>query len=352
MKMNIPERIKGMEPFCTLNPGLPIRMDANESFISPPKELTNKIMTRFAEANLNNYPDPGCEKLCALFADRIGSRPECITAGNGSDELISMVIGRLMSEGGRLLTPAMDFGSYRSYANIHGKKLFDIPRDGEMRYSADDLIRVAKENDVELVIFSNPSSPSGGVMPRNEIEKLIKSLSCLVVVDEAYMDFSSHSVTDLVDSCENLMVLKTFSKAYGLAAIRLGFAIANPKLTHIFRAVRDPYNVNALTQIAGETILEDKQYLLDAAAEIIRTTKLLAKGMHTLAEKTGEIVKVYDTDANFLLVRFKDADRVCKAMAGIGIGLRKLNDGFVRISAASEENVNRFLCGLAAQFGV
>jgi histidinol-phosphate aminotransferase len=350
--MNIPERLWALEPFAVPYPEVSVRMEANESFIAVPQAVREKIISRIAGMDLFRYPDPHCERLCALYAARVGIRPECLTVGNGSDELIGMAIGRLLPDGGTLLAPKMDFGSYRAYADIFGKRLCEIPRDAQMRCSADDLIRGAQENRPDLVIFSNPSSPCGAVMPRTQVERVIRSLSCLVAVDEAYMDFSDQTVIDLVEDCENLIVLRTFSKAYGMAAVRLGFAAANPRLTRLLRAVRDPYNINTLTQIAGEAVFEAPDYLPQAVVEIKRTTAILEEGLFALARKTPILEKVYPTQTNYVLVRVQDPEALQVGMAGQDIAVRRLSGPFVRISASSERNVRRFLDALAAFSGV
>ena len=345
MPYTLPERLQNAKPYSYQKDGYKCRLDINESYIQPPQAVREAIAKRIAELPLTEYPESYAEGVRGLLAARYGVDREEIVVSNGSDELISMVIGRFLRPGDVILTTVMDFGGYQACADIYGQTICFIERDADMFWSADQMIAAIAEHRPQMVIFSTPSNPVGRVMPRGEVLRILDAArDCLVLVDEAYMDFAAgESVVNCINQYDNLIILKTLSKAYGLAGIRIGFSFANKTLSRALHAVRDVYNVSSMSQIAAEEVLKCPEHLSSSIADMRRTISRMYEGLSKLAETKSDIIRVYPTDANFLLMRFKDAPTVRAAVSERGYALRLFKDNLVRISAANEENTEELL---------
>jgi histidinol-phosphate aminotransferase len=253
--MNLSKRLDNLTPFSYCGTNYPVKLDANESCVALLPDVVEDIISSIKKLDITKYPDDRALELRKAYADTFGLDAGCVVAGNGSDELINMLIGRVLPDDAVVVGAELDFGSYWSNCAIYGKKDIRIKRNSQMGITADDLITAAKSNDADMVIFSNPNNPSGSIISRSDVIKLVETLNCLVVADEAYMDFADESVLDLATKYPNLVVLRTLSKAMGVAGARLGFAVSNPKLAEAMRKVRDAYNVSAVDQEVGKHCL-------------------------------------------------------------------------------------------------
>ena len=164
-------------------------------------------------------------------------------------------------KGDAMLTVAPDFSMYQFYASISEIDCVVLDKGPELSIDVDELIRKAVETGAKMILFSNPCNPTSLGLSRKQVRKLIRSVDSLVVLDEAYMDFWDQSLLSEVEDYENLIILRTSSKAIGCAAIRLGFAVANERLSNALRAVKSPYNVNSFTQMAGTVLFQHKELL-------------------------------------------------------------------------------------------
>ena len=342
-KMRLNPALERLTPFSYCGTGYPVRLDANESCVPLSAEIRGELAAAVGNLNLNCYPDDCTVALREAFGRAFSVDPECVVPGNGSDELINMIVGRLIPYQGLVLGIERDFGSYWSNAEIFGRRTMRLPREADMTFSADALIEGAKRYDADLVIFSNPNNPSGSQLSRPEVIRLIESVDCLVVVDEAYMDFSDQSVLDLAGKYENLIVLRTLSKAMGLAGARMGFAVSDPALTFALRSVRDAYNVSAADQAIAAVLLNHPEHRARTLAEISRLMQLLKARLNGIAARSKQAMTIYPSVTNFVLVRLEDADAVSAAMHDRGISLRQFDRQLIRISVAPEETLNRVL---------
>lgn len=346
--MRINPVIETLSPFAYCGAGYRIRLDANESCVPFSPEIQEEIKQAVMALDLNRYPDDCTVALRAAFAKAFDVQADCVVPGNGSDELINMLVGRLVTPGGVVLGVERDFGSYWSNAAIFGRKAVKLPREKDMTFTVDALIAGAKQHNADMVIFSNPNNPSGSQLTRQEVVRLVESVDCLVVADEAYMDFSDQSVLDLAGKYENLIVLRTLSKAMGAAGIRVGFAVGAPKLTYALRAVRDAYNVSAVDQAIAQVLLRHPEQRERALAEIARLMTLLKRRLGEIAAVANQSMTVYPTVTNFVLLRFEDAVRVDDALRAQGISLRRFDGALMRISVGPQDVLNHVLDVLQA----
>ncbi len=334
----LPDKVRKLIPYEPERAGeTDIRLDANESFVPLPAALKAQLDRALAETAVNRYPDPAALELRRAAAARYGVGVGNITAGNGSDELIAVILSCLLNKGGRLLHFAPDFSMYPFYAGLYELKSTVLSRDPARPFDMAAVIKTVRENQIDCVIFSNPCNPTSLGIDCEQVRALIEQTDALIVVDEAYMDFwdEAQSLARDVGRYDNLIVLRTCSKAFGLAGARLGFALAGPEISRTLAAVKSPYNVNALSQALGRTLLAQPQVLDEAVRAIRESVRKLGAGLAALATETGGIEQVYPTCANFVYLRMKDARAVYRRLRERGIVVR-LMDGHLRISAGNE----------------
>jgi len=330
--MKIPEKLSDMIPYTPDMGEYKIRLDANESFLLPNKNIAENITEACKGVKLNRYPDPMAAKVCKAFGKVHNINEKLITAGNGSDELISVITSSFIEKGDKVLCFTPDFSMYSFYCGITENPVITMQKNDDFSIDTDAVISTIKENDVKMLIFSNPCNPTSVGLEREEVVKIIKSTEALIVLDEAYMDFWNQSLLDCVADFDNLIILKTCSKAFGSAAIRLGFAIANERLTSYIRMAKSPYNVNSLTQVCGEVILSDKEGLLAATEKVIKERDYLYNCLKELAF----IDFMPKPCTNFVAVRTKNSEYIYEKLKEYGI-LVRITGGFLRITAGSRE---------------
>lgn len=342
MTYSLNSKIRDLKPYTPIQGDYPIRLDANESFRKPTNEMIAKIKNASANVVFNRYPDPYAKELCRSFADLYGIDASNVTAGNGSDELISVILGAFVMKDEAIMTLSSDFSMYRFYGHLNEVKCLEYQKKTDFSVNLDELISLVKEYDVKALIFSNPCNPTGKGMTREEVRKLVCSVDALVILDEAYMDFWDQSLLKEADQYENLIILRTCSKVIGMAALRLGFAVANSSLTNAIRAVKSPYNVNACSQNIGAVVLKEKDWIFSGLQEIKESQKELFAMLCSLEHSYKDQMKVYESVTNFTLVRVKESRRVFENLLKAGIVVRFLGD-YLRITAGTPEENIEFL---------
>lgn len=279
-------------------------LDANESPYNAP---------------INRYPDPLQLKLKQMIAPLKQVPADNIFLGNGSDEAIDLLF-RVFCEPGKdnVVAIAPTYGMYEVCADINDVEYRPVQLDANYRLSAEALLNACDER-TKLIFICSPNNPTGNAQPRAEIERILKEFGGIVVVDEAYSDFSDERPFRLdLASYPNLVVLNTFSKAWGSAAIRLGMAFASQEIIALFNKVKYPYNVNLLTQNKAEEVLSDITQLHQRVVLILEAREALMKAFAQLPICT----KIYPTDANFFLAKVTDANAIYKYLVSKGIIVR------------------------------
>ena len=267
----------------------------------------------------NRYPDPLQRQLKHVIAGVKQVPEDCIFLGNGSDEAIDLVY-RVFCEPGRDNVVAIEptYGMYKVCADINNVEYRPVLLDEHYQMSADKLLR-ACDSTTKAVWVCSPNNPSGNNMQVEEVEKLLRHFDGIVVVDEAYSDFSTVPVfRRRLGEFPNLIVLNTMSKAWGCAAIRLGMAFASKDIIGLFNKVKYPYNVNQLTQQHALEALSDR-------LQVEKWVKLLLQERKTMMASFTELrvcEKVYPSDANFFLAKMTDANGIYKYLVERGIIVR------------------------------
>lgn len=335
------EKVKNLTPYEPISGTYEIRLDANESFLTVPEEIENEMVEVLKNSALNRYPDPMATKLVEGFSKYFGVNPDCVTAGNGSDEIISVIMNAFLQKGDKILTLEPDFSMYRFYAEIAECESVKYQKDDNLDVDIDDVIALANKENVRIVIFSNPCNPTSRIITKEDIRKLINSTDALVVLDEAYMDFAEdESLLNEFEKYDNLIILKTCSKALGSAALRLGFAVANKTLTNVIRAVKSPYNVNSVSQALGEVLFSHPDYIDSCIETVVYSRKELYSKL--LEIKSDKIEKIYETHTNFVFMKVKNAKQVFEKMKENSIIIRNMGD-YLRITAGTKYENEKML---------
>lgn len=332
------EKLVNMKPYDPITENYKIRLDANESYKNLPDFMIKRIQELIGKMEFNRYPDPYATELCKGFARYYNVDPALVTAGNGSDELISIITGSFLSSGEKMIVISPDFSMYQFYGALSENDIIEIKKGDDLKVDVDEVIRTAKENDVRLICFSNPCNPTSLGVPREEVIRLVESVDSLIVLDEAYMDFwrKDQSLLDVVDKYDNLFILRTCSKALGLAAVRIGFAVGNKTLTDVLRAVKSPYNMNTVAQIIGTALFEYPQHLDQSTQEIIDSRVSLESMLRQMNQETHLFEHIYESNNNFVMIKTDLANDIFEALKKRSIAIRNFGR-FLRITAGYEE---------------
>lgn len=324
-----------MVPYKPISGSYRIRLDANESFLDIPRKARKEFAEAVADLKYNRYPDAYASELCEAFAAYQGIPSELITAGNGSDELINVISEAFLKDGSKVVIIPPDFSMYAFYANLRRAETKNYTVKVDYSIDCGELVELLKNEKADMLIFSNPCNPTSRVINREEVLYIVKNAPCLVVIDEAYMDFSDQSVLDSVSDYPNLIVLRTMSKAFACAALRVGFAVANIDLTTILKAVKSPYNVNVVSQTLAKILLKYKEDAKSAVRCIIESRDKLYASLAEIKTVTGAPFEPLKPSANFVFIKTDKADEIYNKLLSDGIAVRYF-DKRLRITAGSE----------------
>lgn len=344
MSYTLCEKVRNLEPYEPISGTYRIRLDANESFYNMPDEIKDEIKDIIDKINFNRYPDPTAEKVIKAFSEYYGLNPEIVTATNGSDEMLYILSSAMLQKNSKVLIIEPDFSMYHFYSSLSENNVTVLKKSDTLKIDVDEVIEAANKINADMVIFSNPCNPTGQGVAADDVRRLVTSVNALVVLDEAYMDFWNQSLLNETEQYDNLIVLKTSSKAVGSAAIRLAFAVANKTLTKALKAVKSPYNVNTLTQEIGCCIFSHKKMLQDRCNTIVKNTKELYNMLNKLKKRYYLPFEIYEPCANFVFIKSEIAYSLWKYLLDNGIAIRYFkNLDALRITAGSTEETDELM---------
>ncbi|RAU83161.1 histidinol-phosphate transaminase [Pontibacter arcticus] len=294
-----------------------------------------------AGENYNRYPDPQQKALKSRIAEIKGVRPEQIFLGNGSDEAIDLLFRMVCTPGqDSMLHLPPTYGMYEVSANLNDVQLDAVQLTSDFQIPVKEVLASIKPT-TKLLFICSPNNPTGNLIEPESIETLLDNFDGLIVLDEAYADFANAgSWTKRLDEFPNLVILQTFSKAWGMAGLRLGLAFASEEIISFLNKIKPPYNINEATQKLALQALQHTEGLCDMVEEIVQERELLMLALPGLAT----VEKVYPSDANFILIKVKDADGLYNYLLDKGIVVRNRStikgcEGCLRISVGTlEEN--------------
>lgn len=275
-----------------------IKLDAMENPYAWSPERVAAWLERLREVSVNRYPDPEARRLKARLREYMAIPPDMgIILGNGSDELIQMILLATVGPGRAVIAPEPTFVMYRQIAAVLGLQYRGVPLREDFSLDLPAMLRVIEEQEPAVVFIAYPNNPTGNLFSAEEVEAIIKAAPGLVIVDEAYSIFAGKTLMPRLGDYEQLLVMRTLSKI-GLAGLRLGLLVGSPLWLNELEKVRLPYNINELTQVSAEFVLE-RPAELDEQARFIRADRLRLQS--ALQQLPG--LRIYPSDANFILFR-------------------------------------------------
>lgn len=276
-----------------------IKLNQNENPWDAPAHIKDEVLRRFAARKWSVYPDFVPAILNERLAEFAGWKPDGIIAGNGSNELIQAVMMVTMAPGKSLLISEPTFLLYRQVNTVLGGDVISVPLRSDLQYDGDALLKAVAARQPDVTLICSPNNPTGSLLDDNVLRELLEISRGLVVIDEAYHEFADHSVVPLLREYENLIVLRTFSKAMAFAGLRVGYLLAAPALVREIRKAVLPYNLNAFSETAAEVAVEHyESELRPLVRQIISERERLFRELSAIDGLTPVPSK-----ANFIIVK-------------------------------------------------
>ena len=317
----VKEKVQSLKAYHVENIDCEIKLHANENSFPLPPEILKQFEEVFKSTELNRYPDPDCGSLKQTLAKRLDVAPENLAIGNGSDELIQILLQIFCDAGETVSFPDPTFAMYSIIAQGMGLKSQTHPLDDQWDFKAEPFLETLEASQARIAFLSYPNNPTGNCFSALEVQKVIENFSGIVVLDEAYHDFAGKSFLSELQKHNNLVILRSLSKI-GLAALRVGYAVADPVIIDQIDKIRLPYNSNTLSQRLTER-------LLNHFAPVQKQLDALLKERESMVRELSKFksLKVFPSDANFVLFRVEeDASALFKQLMESGILIRDLSN--------------------------
>ena len=335
-------------PYEAKEPKVQTNLSANENPLNLPHEVIASIAAHLPEFAFNRYPDPMAGSLRAAIAEANGLDAGNVLVGNGGDELIFDLMLAWGGPGRTLLTFPPTFAMYSIDAQVTGTTVVEIPRRTK-DFSIDEkaVFSRLKEGDIDIVMVAHPNNPTGNLQPETFLIELLDSTDALVLVDEAYFEFSRHTMRPHMARHRNLVVLRTFSKAFSLAGLRVGYLLAHEDVVTELTKVRQPYSVDRFSQWVAGMAFRDRVVFESQIQELLRQRDVVE---HGLGQLPG--VKCFGSEANFVLFKVDRAGAVWRDLLhSYGVLIRDLSrepglEDCLRVSIGSMEDNKRFLLAM------
>ncbi|MBN8561777.1 MAG: histidinol-phosphate transaminase [Leptolyngbya sp. UWPOB_LEPTO1] len=338
------DAMAGYVPGEQPKPGTPIiKLNTNENpYLPSPHAIA--VLKNLDPEWLRRYPDPYANDFRQATSEALNIPKDWIMVGNGSDDMLNVVVRACAEPGRKVVYPMPTYVLYRTLTEIQDADRLEIPYGENNQLPLDALI----EAQGAVTFIASPNSPSGHVVPMSDLRQLAANLNGVLVIDEAYVDFAEETVLPLVEQFQNVIILRTLSKGYSLAGLRLGFAIAQPHLIRGLFKVRDSYSVDAIATLVGAAAMRDQDYKNECAEKVKRSREKLAIELRQLG------FEVWTSQTNFLLTQPPgNAAKIYEALKQQNILVRYFNqpnlDDKLRISVGTDEQNRILITTLSSQ---
>jgi histidinol-phosphate aminotransferase len=323
-----------------------LKLDSNENFVINKQLQQDLINAAQKNSDVREYPLGRSERLVESIANYVNLPKQMVGIGNGSDQILDIILSNFTSKKTKILTSNPTFGFFEERCKLYKIPTIKIPFAKDMTLEIGDFLSKSKQADI--LYLDSPNNPTGFQFKKDEITELVKKFDGLVIIDEAYGEFSDYSLASLTKKFENLIVVKTFSKTFGLAGLRLGYVLADKKFIDVFsRVLQYPYPLNTLA-------IESGILALQKIKQIQETTKIIKEERARIIKKLRETgaFDVFDSKANFVLFDARGADkRIYTALLEQGISIRKLgkigkHEGCLRVTVGTKDMNSKFLLAI------
>ena len=328
-----------------------MKLDSNENYVIP-KQFQNDILSMARKnSDVREYPLGRINELIKMISKFSKVPASMIGVGNGSDQILDLILSHFASKNTKVLTSNPTFGFFEERCKLYSIPLITIPFSDDMKLDIKEFEKRSK--DADILYLDSPNNPTGFTFTKNQLQKFVQSFDGLVIIDEAYGEFADYSLTKMAKTQDNLIVVRTLSKSFGLAGLRLGYFVANKKFAEVFMNVLQyPYPLSTITIESGILALEKVDLMYDAADLIkFERTRIID------ILKKYDAFEVFDSKANFVLFdAFDSYKRVYSALAEQGISIRKLgkignHTGCLRVTIGTKEMNSKFLLAIRDLLG-
>ncbi|QXD14439.1 histidinol-phosphate transaminase [Rhodocaloribacter litoris] len=329
-------------------PDVAVKLNQNESPYDLPDDLKRAVLEAFMEIPFNRYPTEQPDRLRHALARRLEHDPDGLLLSNGSNELTYTLGLALVEAGTPVVLPRPLFSLYETMVRLFGGKVVGVPPRPDLHFDADALVAAVERHRPALTVLASPNNPTGLAMPLADIERLAAAAEGFVVVDEAYVEFNDEpSARHLLDTYPNVLVMRTFSKAFGLAGLRVGYLMGHPAVVAELLKARLPFMVDRLAETVALALLERPELVTARVAELKASRQALTQALQAI-----EGVEVLPSQANFVLFRTPLEPRPLMArLAGKGVLVRDMSGypelpGYLRVNAGTPAENKAFLGAL------
>jgi histidinol-phosphate aminotransferase len=344
-KIPVRKAVLGLAPYNAPEEGRAkkLRLDFNENTVGCSPTVL-RALSRITAEEMAIYPE--YQETTKRLARFFGVRPAEMHLTNGIDDALHLIADTFIEDGDSVLVVEPTFDMYRFFAELAGARVVALRYDNEMRFPVDAVVRALRQPPKRcprVLYIANPNNPTGTLVRRDELQRILRAASrTLVLVDEAYFDFSGLTILSWIRRYRNLLVARTFSKSAGLAALRVGCLFGKPEILAAMRRACTPYPVNTAALVAAEAAIRDPGFIRKYTREVLQSRAMLEKGLIRLG------ARIYPSSANFVLADFGPvAKRLVRALERKRILVRGRRDfpreGFVRISAGTRTDTRRVL---------
>lgn len=327
-----------------------IKLNQNESPWDIPVELKAEIIEKLTQTPWNRYPLGDEVELKKKMSKYLGVWPDNLTFANGSNVLIQALV-QATSVNGKVMVLDPSFSVYELEGKLLGNKIVRFPLDDDFSLNENEFISTISSEKPNIIFIPNPNAPTGNGFSPRTLRNIIEASSCLVVIDEAYYPFSGFSAIEWVKEYVNLVVLRTFSKAFSLGGLRFGYMISEPDISYQIQKCLLPFCVNKLTYITVDTVLDQIEYVQAYTDKI----NLERDRVYSELKKLPQI-QVYPSNANFIIFKVNQSERIFKELLSKGVILRDVGDGkklknILRVSIGTDKENDAFISAMHQVLG-
>ncbi len=354
MKKNTP--LSGVKPHVLKVPAYTlhayeaeIKLNQNENPFDFPDDLKEEVYRRFKDRQWSRYPDFVPDSMRQCLADFAGWRKGGVLIGNGSNELLQAALMVLVDGGTKVAIPSPTFTVYALISTVLGAEVIRIPLSPDMSFDVDALISRSEESGAGVLIVNTPNNPTGSVLKKEGLRRILEEFSGHVLLDEAYFEFWGQSGLELLQQYPRLIITRTFSKAMGMASLRVGYLLAHEDLVEQISKAKLPYNINQFSLTAAEVAVQHADRFRSAIEQVLKERKRLGEELSRI-----DGIKIYPSEANFFLIEVPlEPATVFEALYRQGILIRDVSSypmlsQCLRISVGTREENDRLLSALRA----
>ena len=340
--------LETLSPYDVKDVTAEVVLASNEHPENVPSEIIDWIAERLPRFPFNRYPDPTAKELRTLIAEANGLEPENVLIGNGGDELIFDILLAWGGPGRTLLDLPPTFAMYAIDAQATGTTVVTIPRADDFSVDGPAVLARLAKGDIDVVVIANPNNPTGNLEPETFLIDVLAATDALVLVDEAYFEFSRHTMRPHMDRHPNLVILRTFSKAFSLAGMRVGYLLGHEDVVRELMKVRQPYSVDSFSQWIATKVFRERVVFETKIRDIMRERDRLLHGLADFAE-----IEVFPSEANFVMFRVGHAGALWRDLLhNHSVLVRDLSrapglEDCLRVTVGSAEENVRFLEAVA-----